>query len=271
MSDDPDRLADRAHALLAAYRAEAAVPVDVRARVLARVQQSAAVATQAEVARDVASAATGTRLTVIGLALAAAVAAVWFGRELVAPTQVATPSSAVHEHDETTGGVAQSPSATPVRSAAGAPSDAPTAAVPPTTVEPAVITPAVAPATTRAPSPSQPAARSGARPSARTHAADVEIEIDAFADETELLRAAQAARARGDARGAIALLAAGARRFGAGALAEERAALHVLALCDLGRGARARKEAEAFARTYPGSPLLGRVTSACADESSDHP
>lgn len=254
MSHSDDSLADDAQSLLAAYRAEEGVPVDVRARVLARIDRTVAAPAAADVAPV---AGRGVRWSVVGIALAAAVAAVWWGRELMTPTPVIAPSSAGFDHvPATTEGTDER--STDEHTVAPTPATVP-ATVPPTTprVEAPAATEVIAPTTSPA--------------SSTTRQRTPSIEIDAFADETELLRAAQSARARGDSKAALALLDAGARRFGSGALAEERAALHVLALCDLGRRTRARREADAFATSYPSSPLLGRVRNACVEESSRTP
>ena len=55
-----------------------------------------------------------------------------------------------------------------------------------------------------------------------------------------------------------------ASRFPRGALAEERSAARVLALCDLGRALEARGAAEAFVRASPNSPLVPRLRGSCA-------
>jgi len=56
-----------------------------------------------------------------------------------------------------------------------------------------------------------------------------------------------------------------ARRFPNGALAEERDAARVLALCDLQRLDEARDVARRFLREHPRSPLAPRVAHACDD------
>jgi hypothetical protein len=82
--------------------------------------------------------------------------------------------------------------------------------------------------------------------------------------ELPLIRGAQEALRAGDLDGALRLLDAHARRFPAGALAEERRAAHAIAVCrKSGVGAGARAEAEAFVREVPSSPLVERVGAAC--------
>jgi hypothetical protein len=86
---------------------------------------------------------------------------------------------------------------------------------------------------------------------------------DALAEETRLLRDADAATRAGDAPRALALLAEHARRFPRGVLGEERDAETVLALCAAGRTSEARAAAQRFLAARPGSPLAGRVRSSC--------
>jgi outer membrane protein assembly factor BamD (BamD/ComL family) len=85
-----------------------------------------------------------------------------------------------------------------------------------------------------------------------------------LAEETRLLQAAQRELARKRTSAALALLDEHAAKFPRGALAEERTAARVLALCDLGRVAEARSSAEAFARASPRSPLIPRLRGSCA-------
>jgi hypothetical protein len=76
--------------------------------------------------------------------------------------------------------------------------------------------------------------------------------------EAELLRRAQSALGASPAR-ALALTAEHQRRFGAGALAEEREALAIEALRRLGRTPEAQRRAAAFTRRYPHSVHASRV------------
>ncbi len=81
--------------------------------------------------------------------------------------------------------------------------------------------------------------------------------------ELELIRGAQKHLHRNDARAALALLSEHARRFPSGALAEEREASRVFALCQLGDAAGARSLAERFVRRSPNSPFVERVRASC--------
>jgi RNA polymerase sigma-70 factor (ECF subfamily) len=86
---------------------------------------------------------------------------------------------------------------------------------------------------------------------------------DALAEETRILREANAAMQKGDAESALSLLSEHGRRFPAGVLAEERDVERVLALCGAGRVADARVEATRFLTDRPRSPLAGRVRTSC--------
>jgi hypothetical protein len=83
-------------------------------------------------------------------------------------------------------------------------------------------------------------------------------------EELPLLQSAQEALRLGDADRALRLLDAHAKRFPAGALAEERRAAHALAACRRTRDPLARAEAAAFLRDSPSSPLVESVRKACS-------
>jgi hypothetical protein len=242
MSADDDAPREHAQRLLAAYRAEEALPDDVRARVRERLSARPEAPVAGPRARWVIAAA----------AVAAALAAIWWGRGLMVRDAAEAPSAAVFQHRE----------AAPIEHAGvGATTLAP--ALPPRLPDasnPAPPTPTPTPAPT-------PTKRAADRPRSEPSLAP-RISRDPLAEEAQLLREAQAALARGDGAGALALLDAGARRFTAGVLIEERAALHVLALCELGRRAPARDEASAFAAAHPRSPLLARVRAACVEDAA---
>jgi len=97
--------------------------------------------------------------------------------------------------------------------------------------------------------------RSEASPATRSQQLSAEIEF--------LARVNGAVNA-GDGSRALTLLAEYDRKFRPSILAEERTAASVLALCAAGRKAEAGTAAERFARTWPRSPLLGRVRNSCA-------
>ncbi|MEO7109908.1 MAG: hypothetical protein ABI183_05680, partial [Polyangiaceae bacterium] len=83
--------------------------------------------------------------------------------------------------------------------------------------------------------------------------------------ELELINRAQQALQAEDANEALALLNEHARRFPNGALAEERDAARVLALCGAGRQEDAATAGAAFLSAHPDSPLATRVRSSCAN------
>jgi hypothetical protein len=83
-----------------------------------------------------------------------------------------------------------------------------------------------------------------------------------FTAELELLQRAQIAYTQRDFSTALALLAAHARLFSRGHLAEEREALRVRSLRGAGRTDEAHRGATEFAARFPRSVLLPRVDSA---------
>jgi outer membrane protein assembly factor BamD (BamD/ComL family) len=89
--------------------------------------------------------------------------------------------------------------------------------------------------------------------------------VDSLQAEVASLRSAQRALRSGDARRALELLTQQDSAFREGALAEERSAARVLALCQAHEVSAARNEARRFEERYPTSALLGKVRSACRD------
>jgi hypothetical protein len=96
--------------------------------------------------------------------------------------------------------------------------------------------------------------------------ASASVGATSLAEETRLLHAAQRELARKNTSAALALLDEHASKFPRGALAEERTAARVIALCDLGRTAEARLAADAFVKKSPQSPLVPRLRGSCASE-----
>jgi hypothetical protein len=253
MSRSDDAHNDAAQRMLAAYRAEQALPDSVRAQVWTRLDAELGAPTRSRVEP------TRSRWAIATLAIAAALAAIWWGRELMVPRTDPPSSSATYQLRTDTG----DPS---VSSGERSPAVSPAQPAPATiaTVAPAQ---AVAPHEPVLPPVSQPSPVPGRRRDRGAQTSPVAAaDVDALAAEAELLRTAQAALARGDAARALALLEAGSSRFAHGMLLEERAALHVLALCEHGDRSRARREVAAFVADHPRSPLLARVRSACADD-----
>ncbi len=86
---------------------------------------------------------------------------------------------------------------------------------------------------------------------------------DRLAAETAALRMAQQAMRSGRPAETLALLDQQDALYARGALAQERAAARVMALCQLGNVSAGRTAAQAFEQRWPRSPLLGRVRTAC--------
>jgi hypothetical protein len=82
-------------------------------------------------------------------------------------------------------------------------------------------------------------------------------------EEAKLLAAAQRALNAGNARRALRWLAEHRERFAGGALAQEREAAQVFALCALGRAVDAQRHAQRFVDHWPDSPLGARVRAGC--------
>jgi len=81
--------------------------------------------------------------------------------------------------------------------------------------------------------------------------------------ELELLQAAKTERDAGDTRTSLATLAAHARAFPSGQLAQERDAIAIEIRCKTAERPRARRDLDAFARDHPSSTHLARLRSAC--------
>jgi hypothetical protein len=87
-----------------------------------------------------------------------------------------------------------------------------------------------------------------------------------LAAEMRLLGRANAALRSGDPAAALAVLDEHARDFARGQLAPEREYKRALALCELGRAAKARAVADAFVKAHPGSPLRSKAETVCREE-----
>jgi hypothetical protein len=109
-----------------------------------------------------------------------------------------------------------------------------------------------------APSPPSPAPNP--TPPARPHhLARPVTPQESYRAELDLLQRANVAYAARDFSGALVLVAAHARRFPNGRLAEEREALRIRSLAGSGRGDEARHAASQFAVRFPRSVLLPRL------------
>jgi hypothetical protein len=83
-------------------------------------------------------------------------------------------------------------------------------------------------------------------------------------EHDEVVAEAQRALSGGAAARALGLIDQHSQRFPHGELAPERDAARVLALCALGRNAEAQRARQAFAHSWPDSPLGVRVAATCA-------
>lgn len=112
-----------------------------------------------------------------------------------------------------------------------------------------------------APAPAAPTVKPIAKPTSSPAAI---VATDTITEEAALLRAAHASLASGDGASAMRALDEHARRYPRGALAEEREAARVLALCAQGRASEARASASAFVSANPRSPYAAQVRRSCA-------
>jgi hypothetical protein len=139
--------------------------------------------------------------------------------------------------------------------------------------EPAADTAATAPGVTEPEAPPPAAAvkrpRANGKKRARKAAADTTATGDPLAnlrEEKKLISKAKEVLDDGNPSLAMKVLDRHAARFPDGVLAQDRAGLRVLALCELGEVERARRDAERFLERWPRAPMAHRVRSACAEE-----
>ena len=91
--------------------------------------------------------------------------------------------------------------------------------------------------------------------------------LDPLDPELTVLRLAQEDLRAGLPARALRRLAEYDRRFGKGALEEERRAISAIALCSVRPGPAARAQSERFLQSAPASPLAERVRAACEKSS----
>jgi hypothetical protein len=121
--------------------------------------------------------------------------------------------------------------------------------------------------------PREPDAEPGAKPRAASPGPEASVVArapragdapgDRLGDEVKLLDKAQSALQTGKARDAISALDEHASGHEGGALAEERAAARVFALCRLGRVDDARALTAQFLATWPRSPHVSTLKASC--------
>lgn len=255
----------RAAALLAAYRRGAAMPPEARARVRSRLQDTGP-------SGQVVSRSDRRRQTwAVVLATAAAVALVWAlgaGRRIDAVQGDAAVMSPSQGRAAPTTGQASAAKRSASPTEAVAPGDG-GADVAGARVEGAALEAAGIDGASEArpPEPERKPANNGAEGSASrsaTRGAPVPPDDGAGVDlreETEVLARGWRAVAAGDVAAARAAIEEHARRFAAGALSPERAAL--TAICACADGGDGEALARAFLREHPRSPLTRRVREAC--------
>lgn len=151
------------------------------------------------------------------------------------------------------GGVAPAPSAANVVAIAAPPVEAAVNSPNENSLNQAPVAPAeLAPATPAV----EPAVASKARVARPT---------DRLAEEVEILARAEAQLHAGRHAAALTVLDEHRRKFPKGALAQERVAARVQALCALGRVDEADRELGVLTRLSPSSPHEGRARAACAE------
>lgn len=250
-----DELDPRARALLAAYRRDAGPSPVATERLLASLRRSAA-QDEAQVLplRPRAYSRHWVGVAVVGLVAAAVAIAIRVApQRLDAGSQAAGSAAALHAGDEVTGGSVRAKPRAEVKETATTSTIA-AEPEPESEPQPALQRP-------RAPGKREPAA---AGVGARTPDDDAPLDADALAQELAMIRAVNDALATGAAEQALARLDEHRRRFPAGALLEEAAALQAVALCAAGRGAAGTDAAAAFLSAHPGSLSAERVRRACA-------
>lgn len=248
-------------AILAAYRRSEQLPEAVESRVWDRVESETAVA----------ASPTSTRWGLVALIAAAAVGLLAIGirsfdaeeaKESAAGHMAVDRGSASESHGVATVGQPEAePSKRRSNGAASVDAQPEKTPAPESEAETAADSTAPAPQAT-------PSTKASRRPKARSKL-DVAPEVEAassLAEETALLRRAQAAMRSGNPQKALSLLAQCQRAFPGGLLREERDALKVLALCGAGKTSKGKAAAAAFLRARPSSALAPRVRGACSDE-----
>jgi hypothetical protein len=256
-------------AMLSAYREEEDMPTDAKARVQRRLESAPATAASTAAA----SGAPGSRTLWIGLAAAAAViAAIIVVPRLGSDASEDSGSSAQYQDGRLP------PSERAVQPAVerdASPDAEIPGAVVPVPDDASSLADDAGPGldADAAPEPAprlRPKAGAGSRhaPPSAPPATNTEPALsaaDSLAEETALLRLAQASLSGGEPRSALSTLREHKQRFPDGVLAQERRALSVVALCDDGQVERGRQEARAFLAKHPGSALRERVAAACPE------
>ncbi len=203
-----------------------------------------------------ASAATGVGGAAVGMGVGAkavlAVVAIASVVGVVAVTR--TPSAAPATQDRAPAAPREiaEPDEAPALTASAPPIEA--AHEPTLAVQEPLARPAIAPTPIAAtPSPRRPTTATTRATPATEPETTPSPEIDPAVVETMLLARARVALQRHDGAAAMQLLQEHASRFPSGELREERLALRISALCELGETDRAHREAASYLDAFPGS------------------
>jgi hypothetical protein len=129
-----------------------------------------------------------------------------------------------------------------------------------------VVSSSVPPSTDISPAAEPPRIEGAGRPTPRTAPRSASHRLDSLPEEVRLLSRAEQQLNAGLADDALKTLTEHEQRFPGGALAEERVAARVQALCVLGRTAEARTELTKLMSAYPRSPHLDRARKICGKE-----
>jgi hypothetical protein len=228
------------------------VEQSLAARIAAGVGVGLATATTAKSAVGAVFGVMAAKVGVVGTMVAATAGAGWllsttFSRTNE-PTRSPTPA-ALHPRTQSRATTAGDSEAT-TEASDRKPDRALVSALPPETM------PAAAPGAARASKP-----RKGSAPAVEAPNSQLRAET------SDLTRAQQALRS-GHPAEALALLDQQDARYRGGAMAQERAAARVLALCSAGQKTQARVQAERFEQKWPRSSLLARVKASCRRSSN---
>lgn len=168
-------------------------------------------------------------------------------------TAVGLPVAAVGSPQGAASRAASKPPSTPAPVEGAAPSVLEHAEQP----VPAVVAPAIETA-------ARASASSRGQRSSRSRSPEGGSTTGSLGQESALLRRARDAQTEGNFKAALARLDEHERRFPNGQLADGRRRSRIRVLCDLGRTAQARGEAQKLAKERPNDPLAQQALSICA-------
>lgn len=188
----------------------------------------------------------------------------WFALGAAGGVAVAVPATVVSLRSTQRAPVVASVAPTPARVVTGNETPAPSGAAETVKVAPAQAHATPGLASSESPARASAPKRASVEPPAGERSAPALSVGSSFSAEASVLQDAQRALSQGNTAVALERLVEHARRFPSGALAEEREAAFVLALCAAGRVDEARRHRTALERAAPSSPLLPRLERSCA-------